>query len=363
MALRRPRRPDAANLLPVAVMAVVAVLDAAVGPSLGLLPVYAVGPALAAAHGTVRHVVAMGAVAGALCVTTGAVSGLIGHTRVYVALAAIVYVTLAGVYAARMRLRTEQQLVDVRTVADTLEDVLFSPVPAVIGPARIAACYTSAGKDTRIGGDLYEAVPSPYGVRLIIADVQGKGLGAVRGAAAVLAAFREAAADRDRLEEVGERIDSALERRTDGDRFVTGVLAQLSPAGEVVLINYGHPAPVLRRADGTLELVEPRAPAPPFGLTALADAEPSSVRVPLSAGARLLFYTDGLSEARDPEGRFYPVVERVGDALAAPGLESALRLLRADVQAFSGRPGADDSALLLVEFAPGPGRRRTDGLP
>lgn len=172
----------------------------------------------------------------------------------------------------------------------------------------------------------------------------------------VLTAFREAAPDVVDLADVSHRIESAMDRRTDGERFVTGLLAQVNPDGHLIVFNHGHPAPLLLTSDGRIELVEPAVPVPPFGLTALAGSshrQDNFTRVTLHAGDRLLLYTDGLSEARNSAGRFYPVSERAGPLLREASPETALGRLRADVAAFTGAPPDDDSALLLVEFAPG----------
>ncbi|MFI5866401.1 hypothetical protein [Streptomyces sp. NPDC051546] len=119
------------------------------------------------------------------------------------ALVAIAYVSLAAAYAAWSRRKTESRLLDVEEVARTLEDVLFVTQPSVIGPVRLGASYVSASRATHVGGDLHEAVSSPYGVRFVIADVQGKGLQTVRCAAVVLAALREAGHEIEGLEDVG----------------------------------------------------------------------------------------------------------------------------------------------------------------
>ncbi|WP_425828522.1 PP2C family protein-serine/threonine phosphatase [Streptomyces fractus] len=299
----------------------------------------------------------MGGVAVLLCLVFAAKADRFGALRMYIALVAIAYVTLGAVYAAWSRLRTEQRLVDVQEVAKTLEDVLFAPLPPVIGPVRLGASYVSSSRATRVGGDLYEAVASPRGVRFVIADVQGKGLGTVRCAAVVLAAFREAGPELDDLAEVGRRIENALDRRTDGQRFVTGILAQVDPAGRLVVFNHGHPAPLLVTTDGRVRYVESDEPVLPFGLAALAgsgDQQDSVMQLTLHPGDRLFFYTDGLSEARDGEGRFYPVSERAGPLLSDGSPEEALRRVRVDVAAFTGAPPDDDSALLLVEFTAGP---------
>ncbi|GHG11927.1 PP2C family protein-serine/threonine phosphatase [Streptomyces zaomyceticus] len=347
------RSPSA---LPLAMMLGIAVVDASTGSEFNLLPVYAAGPAIAAARGPVRNVVAMGGIAIALCLLFAAKADRFGALRMYVALVAIVYVTLAAVYAAWARQKTERRLVDVQEVARTLEDVLFVPLPSEIGPVRLGASYLSASRATRVGGDLYEAMPSPHGVRLVIADVQGKGLQTVRCAAVVLAAFREAGHELEDLTELGLRIEAALDRRTDGQRFVTGILAQISPAGHLLMLNHGHPPPLLLTRDGRISSVEADETVPPFGLSALAAPVQDSVtRLTLHAGDRLLFYTDGLSEARNSEGQFYPVSERAGPLLKQGSPQEALSRIRTDVADFTNAPSEDDSALLLVEFTGEPG--------
>lgn len=339
--------------LPLAVMLGTAVLDAVTGPQYNLLPVYAAGPAIASARGPVRDVAAMGGLAVLLCLVFAWKADRFGHLRMWVALFAIAYVTLASAYAAWARLRVERRLIDVRDVARTLEDVLFTPVPPVVGPVRLGTSYVSAGRATRIGGDLYDVEECSGGVRVVVGDVQGKGLETVRCASVVLTAFREAAPGVRELSEVGGRIEAALERRTDGTRFVTAILAEIGRDGGLLVHNYGHPPPLLRTRDGEVVAVASGEPGPPFGLTALtgpAGLRDSVTRATLHVGDRLFFYTDGLSEARDDEGRFYPVRERVTPLLTADEPEDVLRLVRADVAAFTGAPPDDDSALLLVEF-------------
>ncbi|MFJ7628333.1 PP2C family protein-serine/threonine phosphatase [Streptomyces sp. NPDC097595] len=330
-----------------------AVVDAVTGPEYNLLPVYAAGPAIASARGSVRNVAAMGGVAVLLCLLFAWKADRFGHLRMWIALFAVAYVTLASAYAAWARLKVERRLIDVGDVARTLEDVLFTPVPPAIGPVRLATSYVSASRATRLGGDLYDVEPCSGGVRLIVGDVQGKGLDTVRCASVVLTAFREAAPGAGGLADVGRRIEAALERRTDGRRFVTGILAEIGPDGGLLVYNHGHPPPLLRTRDGEVVSVASDEPVPPFGLTGLtgpADLRDSVARATLHVGDRLFFYTDGLSEARDGERRFYPVRERVTPLLTADEPEEVLRLVRADVAAFTGGPPDDDSALLLVEF-------------
>ena len=130
----------------------------------------------------------------------------------------------------------------------------------------MAVSYTSAVAEARIGGDLYEVVAPPDGVRVIVGDVQGKGLEAVETAALVLGAFREAAHNEPDLQRVGARIERAVDRELQGEKFVTAVLAEVSGDRRVTLLNYGHPAPVVVRPDGTVHFAAPPRNPLPLGL-------------------------------------------------------------------------------------------------
>ncbi|WP_405010085.1 PP2C family protein-serine/threonine phosphatase [Kitasatospora sp. NBC_01539] len=339
--------------LPVAAMCAVVLADHMTWQDTSLLPLFAVGPALAAAAGPRLRVASATAIAVGLCAVTAVQHDRFGSTRFLVALTAIVVVAVASWFVATLRLRTEKELTDVRAVADTVQQVLLGPVPARTRGGRLAVSYTSAANEARIGGDLYEALPLADGsVRIIVADVQGKGLPAVRTTAVVLAAFREAAPYADGLDDVGRRIERALGRRTENDRFVTAVLAEIAADGSVELLNHGHPAPLVRRGDGLLETAEPHRPGPPLGLDGLTDTGPGRHRTTLEAGDRILFHTDGLTEARDAAGEFYPVLDRAGAALAEPDPDEALAGLRRDVARHTRAPLTDDSAFLLYQHAP-----------
>ena len=85
-------------------------------------------------------------------------------------------------------------------------------MPREVGQLQIAVRYISAAAAARIGGDLYDVVAVGT-ARLIVADVQGKGLAAVQTAAVVLAAFREAVYDEPDLAAIATHIERALSTR------------------------------------------------------------------------------------------------------------------------------------------------------
>jgi serine phosphatase RsbU (regulator of sigma subunit) len=169
----------------------------------------------------------------------------------------------------------------------------------------LALSYTSAAAEARIGGDLYEVVATPHGVRLLIGDVQGKGLDAVETAAWVLGAFREAAYDEPELDDVSERLESSRARHLSGEKFVTAIIAEVRDM-EVVLLNHGHPSPFLISANGYACPVEPPDEAFPLGLGLFGATRPKTHRVPFRGGDQILLFTDGVVEARDDSGPSIP---------------------------------------------------------
>ncbi|MEX2970668.1 PP2C family protein-serine/threonine phosphatase [Streptomyces sp. C184] len=328
-------------------MAVVGAVDLTAGPGVGFLPLVSLGPAFAGLVGGWRRTAVVGLTACVLCVSLGVYNGLFESRRGLTALLSVAGVTAAGVVAAVMRQRREAELASVRSIAEVAQRVLLRPVPRSAGPLRIAVSYTSAVAEARIGGDLYEVVTSPAGVRIIVGDVQGKGLEAVESAAVVLGAFREAAHDEPDLPAVGERVERALNRHLAGERFVTAVLAEIGDGPQATLLNFGHPAPLVVRPAGAVAFAAPPDRALPLGLTLQGAGAPAPYAVPFAPGDQMLFYTDGVTEARDAAGRFYPLDERAA-LLKDPDPEAALRSVREDLVDHAEGPLHDDAAMLLV---------------
>jgi serine phosphatase RsbU (regulator of sigma subunit) len=333
-------------VLPVLLVSAVVLADLVGGAGMIWLPLLAAGPALAATTNGPRGVLCVGLLATGLGATLGVRDGVPGSELAAV-LSALVAVTLASGLASALRGRRERVLAAVRSVAETAQHALLKPVPATVGPFQTAVRYSAAAAEARIGGDLYALIPTPYGVRLIVGDVRGKGLPAVGTAALVLGVFREAAYDEPDLLAVVDRIERSLARNLGGDDFVTAVVAGYPRHGRLEVVNCGHAPPLLVRATGGVEAVEPTHPAPPLGLRALADQAPSLQAVPFADGDQLLLYTDGVIEARDGDRTFYPLVEGLERHVTDdPG--RTLTGLHDELLAHVGGRLHDDAALLLI---------------
>ncbi|MEU1409977.1 PP2C family protein-serine/threonine phosphatase, partial [Streptomyces sp. NPDC005728] len=213
----------------------------------------------------------------------------------------------------------------------------------------------------QIGGDLYEAVETRYGVRMIVGDVRGKGLPAVGLAAAVLNAFREAAHYEDDLVEVMNHCAAALHRERaapgavdqDGredqaEDFVTALVAQVPDGFDVQVFNRGHPPPLLLR-QGRVHALMPSSPLPPLGLDDLITDPPAKVEsYPLAPGDRLLLYTDGVIEARNSDGVFFALAEAM-EAVPACTPSQFLEQLHQALICHTGGHLADDAAMIVAD--------------
>jgi serine phosphatase RsbU (regulator of sigma subunit) len=346
-AAARPGAGALAVAVPFCVMAVVVAADLLAGPQVGLLPLLSLGPALAPVSLGPARTALTGGLAIVLSLLLAVYDGTGFSLHAVVAVTTIIGVTAAGVVASAARQRKEQELVNVRAVADVAQRVLLRQVPRRAGQIRIAVRYISAAAAARIGGDLYDVVVVPGMARLIIADVQGKGLAAVQTAAVVLAAFRETAYDAADLAQIAEHIELSLEHQAPTEEFVTAVMAEMDPeCTEIRLLNCGHPPPLLLSGE-LARLAEPLEAGLPLGLAGLTSGERKEHTVPFGPGDRMLFYTDGISEARDKSGAFYPV-DRCGALLGGPDPDAALDRLYDDVLSHVGGRLQDDSAALLV---------------
>ncbi|NUU21658.1 MAG: serine/threonine-protein phosphatase [Streptomycetaceae bacterium] len=340
------------RLLPFAVIVTVIVVGFLTPSDVHVGPLLAVAPALAGlAAGSPRTPVWIGLLAAGAMVLLSVADESAGTGEPLVTLLAILLVTMTSWAGVQVRRRQERKLEDVRSVAEAAQQVLLSPVPRRIGPVRVGVRYRAAAAEARIGGDLYEVILTPNGVRAVVGDVRGKGLGAVQTAAAVLGAFREAAYEEPTLPGVVRRIAASMSRRLEEnlEEFVTLVFVGFPPQGGMQVVNCGHPSPLLLRA-GRAETLDPPSAVPPLGIVDPELFDIPVLSVPALPGDRVLLYTDGIVEARDAHGAFFPLLDRAPDSLW--GVEETLDRLEADVRRHVGRPLEDDAAMLLIMYAP-----------
>jgi serine phosphatase RsbU (regulator of sigma subunit) len=337
-----------AVLLPLSVMCVVAGVDVGAGPQVGLLPLLSLGPALAPVVLGPAWTGLIGLVAIGLGVLIPVVEGQLEMGQSLIAYAAIAGVTAAGVAASAARQRRERELTDERAVADVMRRIFLRGVPDEAGQLRLGVRYAAADAAARIGGDLYDVVTTAGALRLIVGDVQGKGLGAVNAAAVILGTFRASAYDAGSLTEIAEQLELSLARQAPGGKFVTAVMAEIPQDGtEAAILNCGHPAPLLLHEGGAAFAAPPEAD-PPLGLAELITTRRNQYSVPFGPGDQLLFYTDGVSEARDERGDFYPLQER-GTLLAGLAPAPALDLLFGDILRHVGHQLNDDCVALIID--------------
>ncbi len=345
-------------------MAAVAIVAIFVERGSELLPLLALGPAFAAVSGGVRKTVVAGTVAFASCALMAAYQMIGSWDNYAFDSATVAGVTVAAVMASTLRARRARELAEVRAIAEVAQQVVLGPIPDAVSSVRLAVRYMSATSHAQIGGDLYEVVPALDGCRLVIGDVQGKGLIAVKTAAAVLGAFRESAHDAADLAVIADRIELSLSRQLTAEQFVTAVLAEVSSDGsKIQLLSCGHPPPLLI-ASGTGRFIEPAVPGLPLGLAHLAESPRDVITLPFSPGDQLLFYTDGVSEARNTAGDFYPLSEHQA-LTAGQEPEAVLDRLQQDVLRHVGHALDDDAAMLLLRREPAsahPGPGGVDGL-
>lgn len=289
-------------------------------------------------------------------------------------LATAVVISAASVGAAAVREKRTRELAQSRRVTAQTQRTLLRPLPPRLGPMEISSAYLASDAESTIGGDLYACSMVDGRLRVIVGDVQGKGLSTLEVVLFMLDAFRQASRQRVALPDLPAFLDGTvlrdLARARDaaeesgdiaqepemGQRmrecFVTAVVAEVDCAAEgesdeVRLVNCGHPAPLLLH-DGTVRELPSSKPSLPIGLLGL-DSEPVHVETHrLEPGGTLLLYTDGLVEARDGAGVFYPLAERIVRWASQPPA-AMLEAIQTDLRRYAHLD--DDVAMVTVRRA------------
>jgi len=239
--------------------------------------------------------------------------------------------------------RVQQDMEAARQIQRSLLPQELPEIPGYSIAFRSDTCY-------EVGGDYLDIVEQPDGSLLIVvADVAGKGLASAIMSTSFRAAFRGMALTGPPLDELATRMNQHqwAEGEEARRRYVTAIFLRLHPeAGEIEVVNAGH-NPGFLVAPGSPP-VQFDAAGTPLGL--LPGMHYTSERQSLPDGARLLFYTDGLTEVFRGDEEFGP--ERLLNEFSKSPAQKAddiLDALWAAIEAFAdGGPQSDDMTALAL---------------
>jgi serine phosphatase RsbU (regulator of sigma subunit) len=188
-----------------------------------------------------------------------------------------------------------------------LQRSLLPPHLPEIPGVEVGAEYLSVGEASEVGGDFYDLINSVEdGWICAIGDVRGKGVEAASVTALARYTIRAVTLKNDRPSEVLAALNEAMLRQLPEDRFCTTACVRLEPqdgsAGVGVDVSRaGHPPPLLVRPEGAVEEVGCSGRV----LGVFPDAELRDTSLRLMPGEALVLYTDGVTEARSPDGDFF----------------------------------------------------------
>ncbi|WP_231618689.1 PP2C family protein-serine/threonine phosphatase [Nonomuraea sp. SBT364] len=203
-----------------------------------------------------------------------------------------------------------------------------------------------------VGGDAFDYAVTGDTLHLAVFDAMGHDTSAGLTATIAMGSYRNNRRQDADLFAAAESIDAAIADQFGRTRFATGILAALDTGtGELTWVNRGHHPPMVLRG-GRVEATLETLPDPPMGFRLGADAGPSRYR--LEPGDRLVFYTDGIVEAKSPLGEVFGlerfvdfIIRHEADGVTAP--ETLRRLIQAILDHQNGHL-QDDATVMLVEW-------------
>ncbi len=243
-----------------------------------------------------------------------------------------------------------------RYVARTLHrGLLLQDLPEIPG-MEIGLEYLSVGEESEVGGDFYDLIDTHYdGWLCLLGDASGKGARAATSTALILYALRAVAFRGDKPSMVLSSLNGAMLRQDAGNQFCTAICARLEPeecegaAVKLTLARGGHPPPLLMHGDGFVE--ELGEPGRAIGI--FKELELDDLTLRLEPGDTLVLYTDGVTEARSPEGAFFGEDRLKNLVQNCSGLDAAAvsgNIRDAVLDHRGGSPG-DDVAVLVLKVS------------
>jgi sigma-B regulation protein RsbU (phosphoserine phosphatase) len=248
---------------------------------------------------------------------------------------------IAEARAARRRDHRQQREID---DARLIQRGLLPTVVPRVGGIDLAVAWQPMQD---VGGDCYDTLTFARSVGVSIADIAGKGLPAALLMSNLQAAVRAFAQDGAAPSSVCASVNRLLCRNMASGRFATFCYARIEPdSRQVVYSNAGHNPPLLVRGDGTTATLGQGG----MVLGIFPDNAYEQATLAVAPGDRLVFYTDGITEARSPEGEEYGEDRLLAAAvgLRPESVEAMKDGLMADVRGFTDGKFDDDATLIVV---------------
>lgn len=263
--------------------------------------------------------------------------------------------TNARLYADSLeRLRLEEEV----NMARQIQLDLLPSNPPQLRTSRI--CATSTPSRT-VGGDFYDFIPLKDKQRMgiVIADASGKGMPAALMVAQIQAIIRSEVNNGNPIPVVMKNMNTQVALSTSSEKYVTLFYAELElDTGMLHFANGGHNYPILVRANGEMTLLEAGGPV----IGAFPYIEYDSASVQLYKDDILFFFTDGLSEAMDAEGREYGE-DRIREFVInrrASDPETIMEDILSDVKLHDPtNPPQDDTTIITIKMTDGTGDEQT----
>jgi PAS domain S-box-containing protein len=238
-------------------------------------------------------------------------------------------------------------------IARILQESLLPPKLPQIPGIELGARYRAAGDEYDMGGDFYDLFaygPQSQRWAIVIGDVSGKGSEAAALTGLVRYTVRSEAMQEREPARIVSMLNEAILEQSRQDQFCTLAYTRLEPingGARLSLVAAGHPLPLLRRSGGQVEAVG--NPGSLLGL--FPEVELKEYLFDIGPGDTLLFYTDGVIEARGAgdvfgEQRLTTMLAECGDLSAA----EIARNIESEVLSFSTGPRPDDLAVLVLQI-------------
>jgi sigma-B regulation protein RsbU (phosphoserine phosphatase) len=234
-------------------------------------------------------------------------------------------------------------------IAREVQERLFpQELPPVEGLDYFGACRPALG----VGGDYYDFIELPGGkFGIAIGDVSGKGIGASLMMASLQASLRgQAIHSGDDLASMMSHVNRLVYETSTTNRYATFFYAQFDPASrKLIYVNAGHNPPFLIRVDGSVETLEVGGPV--IGMLPPMIVSYKMGNVELKSGDMLIGFTDGISEAMNPNEEEWgetAMLDELRKITDRPALEILPHIVASADRFADGAKQHDDMTMIIV---------------